>query len=264
VPRLSDSAVASFQESMPERYRAHFDGEAIHEHAAIVARLAGFLVHVEIWQRSPDGGAVLCVVADDRPGLLSLISASLVVHDIDIVAVKAYTRTDPETGRAEAVDFVSVHRDATPPLRFVQADVTRISGVLTAFISGEATVQSVLRKDRLPPRVLPGTPTRVIFEGTADEGPDILTVETVDRPGLLLTITQALYRAGVQIVASDAMTRDGRVADRFTIVEGDGTRIGRPRRGAVQKEVLTAIESLAGAASKRRTTKPPKPERSPK
>jgi [protein-PII] uridylyltransferase len=248
---------------MPERYRANFDGEAVQEHAAIVARRAGASVHLEIWQRLPEVGVVLCVVADDRPGLLSLVSASLVVHDIDVMAVKAYTRTHPETGRAEAVDFLWVQRQSAPALPFEQEDVTQISYVLASFIAGESTVNSVLRDDRLPLQAPPTTPTRVTFEGKADDGHDILTIETVDRPGLLLTITGALYRAGVQIVDSDAVTTDGRVADRFTIVERDGKPVSEPRRRAVQKEVLSAIDLLMSAASARRTTRPPKPQGSP-
>jgi UTP:GlnB (protein PII) uridylyltransferase len=246
----SDPAIASFLNSMPERYRATFDGDAAQEHAAIVARRAGFLVHLEIWQRLPDGGVVLCVVADDRPGLLSLISASLVVHDIDVVTVKAYTRTHPETGHPEAIDFLWVRRRSSPAVRFEQTDVAQIGDVLTALIGGDTTVKAVLRNDRLPPRAQPDAPTRVTFEGSADDGPDVLTVETLDRPGLLLTITQALFRAGVQIVASDVATRDGRVADRFTIVERDGTPIGESRRRAVQKEVVSAMESLVGESKK--------------
>lgn len=257
--RRSDPAVALFEGSMPDRYRANFDGEAVQDHAAIVARRAGFLVHLEIWQQLPDGGAVLCVVADDRAGLLSLISASLVVHDIDIVTVKAYTRIHPGTGRAEAVDFLWVRRQVAPALRFEQADVARIGSVLASLVGGEATVESVLRHDRLPLRAQPSTAARVTFEGTADDGHDILTVETADRPGLLLTITGALYRAGVQIVASDATTRDGRIADRFSLVERDGRPISEPRRRVVQKEVQSAIESLVSASSMRRTTRPPKP-----
>ena len=261
--RLPDLAVASFRGSMPERYRANFDDDSIQDHAAIVARRAGFLVHVEIWQRLPEGGAVQCVVAEDRPGLLSLISAALVVQDIDVIAVKAYTRTHPGTGRDEAVDFLWVQRPGAPALRFEDADVARIGRVLASLISGEATVKSVLRNDRLPLQTLPNTPARVTFEGTADDGHDILTVETVDRPGLLLTITGALYRAGVQIVASDAVTRDGRVADRFTIVERDGRPVTEARRHTVQNEVQSAIESLGSAASETKTTRPPRPRESP-
>jgi [protein-PII] uridylyltransferase len=247
---------------MPHRYGAHFDVAAIGEHAAIVTRRGGFLVHLEIWRRLSDDSVVLCVVADDRPGLLSLISASLVVHDVDITTVKAYTRTVPGTGVLEAVDFLWVRRATANGLRVEEADVAAIGGVLTALVSGKTTVPSILRSNRLSPPPTTGAPTRVTFEGSADEGSDILTVETTDRPGLLLGITQALFRAGAQIVASDAATRDGRVADRFTIVERDGQRMSRARRLLVQTEVLSAIETIVGAtssSSKRKSTRPRDP-----
>lgn len=239
------AADSSFQASMPERYRTAFDAAAIQEHAEIVARRAGAPVYLELWQRLPKGGAVLCVIADDRPGLLSLISASLVVQRMNVLAAKAYTRTRPETGRAEAVDFLWLQREAGLALPVLHADLVRIGEVLRALVLGEVTVESVLDKERPRRRVPPGASTRVTFDAGPDDGLALLTVETFDRPGLLLTITQALFRAGVQIIASDAATRNGRAVDRFTIVEVDGTPIGRGRRGAVQMAVLTAIEALA-------------------
>jgi UTP:GlnB (protein PII) uridylyltransferase len=249
---------------MPERYRASFDDETIQKHAAIVARRAGFSVHLEVWQRLAGGGVAICVVADDRPGLLSFVSASLVANDIDIVAVKAYTRSRPEARCAEAVDFLWVERKGAPPIAYEQADMDRIGSLVAALISGETTVASVLSSDRPLSRAPEKTPTRVTFEAKADEGSDVLTVETSDCPGLLLTITQALYRAGVQIVASDAATRGGRVADRFTIVEQDGTRIVPARRRTVQKEVVSAIESLVDATSGGGMARSPTPGKPPR
>jgi [protein-PII] uridylyltransferase len=237
--------MSSFQASMPERYRDAFDLQAIRDHAAIVARRAGAPVHVEIWQRLPKGGAIVCVVADDRPGLLSLISASLVAHQMDVVAAHAYTRVHPDTGRGEAVDFLWLQRDAALPLPVRQGDVTRIAEMLRALVTGETTIEAVIRRVRAPRPAPPGASTRVTFDETADDGLVVLTVETFDRPGLLLTITQALFRAGVQIVATDATTRSGRVVDQFTIAEIDGSPIRPPRRGVVQMEVLSAIEALA-------------------
>lgn len=230
---------------MPDRYRAAFDARAIREHAAIVARRARAPVHVEIWQRLQNGGAGVCIVADDKPGLLALISASLVAHQMDVVAAHAYTRVDPETGRGEAVDFLWLQRDASLALPVRQADVTRIAEVLRALIMGETTIERVIRRARAPKPAPPGATTHVTFDGTGEGGLAVLTVETFDRPGLLLTITQALHRAGVQIVATDASTRDGRVVDRFTIAEIDGTPIRAQRRGTVQMEILSAIEALA-------------------
>jgi [protein-PII] uridylyltransferase len=241
------ASMSSFQASMPDRYREAFDARAIREHAAIVARRAGAPVHAEIWQRLPrGGGAIVCVVADDRPGLLALISASLVAHQMDVVAAHAYTRIDPETGRGEAVDFLWLQRDASLPMPVRQGDVTRIADMLRALVLGETTIEKVIRRVRAPRPAPPGASTRVMFDGGTDDGGlVVLTVETFDRPGLLLTVTQALHRAGVQIVATDASTRAGRVIDRFTIAELDGTPIRAPRRGMVQMEVLSAVEALA-------------------
>jgi [protein-PII] uridylyltransferase len=238
--------MSSFQASMPERYRAEFDAKAIREHAAIVARRIGAPVHVELWKPLAKGGAVVCVVADDRPGLLSLISASLVAHLMDVVSAQAYTRVDPETGRGEAVDFLWLQRDAAAlPAPVRQADVARIADVLRALVLGETTIERVVRQVRALRPAPPGASTRVTFDDATEGGLAVLTVETFDRPGLLLTISQALYRAGVQIVATDASTRGGRVVDRFSIAEIDGAPIRPPRRGVVQMEVLSAVEALA-------------------
>jgi [protein-PII] uridylyltransferase len=96
-----------------------------------------------------------------------------------------------------------------------------------------------------PPRVVPaGSSTTVTFDD-APGGQVLLTVETFDRPGLLLAITLALYRARVQISATEAVTKAGRVSDRFAILELDGSPVGKERRGAVQIEVLEAIHAIA-------------------
>jgi [protein-PII] uridylyltransferase len=230
---------------MPERYRDSFDGTAIREHAAIVARRADAPAHVEIWRRLANGGAVACVVADDRPGLLSLISAALVVQSLDVVSAQAYTR--PIVGRdaSEAVDFLWLRRDADLAMPVRNADALQLAKVLCGLLTGTLTMESVARRAKQRPSAPPGAATRVAFNETSEAGLSVLTVETYDRPGLLLAITLALFKARVQIVGTDAITREGRVVDRFSIVEIDGAPILRHRRGAVQTAVLTAIDDLA-------------------
>jgi UTP:GlnB (protein PII) uridylyltransferase len=106
-------------------------------------------------------------------------------------------------------------------------------------------METVLRRAKTRASMAPGSSTRVAFNETSDAGLSVLTVETFDRPGLLLAITLALFKARVQIVATEVGTSAGRVVDRFTIVELDGAPILRHRRGAVQTAVLTAIDTLA-------------------
>jgi [protein-PII] uridylyltransferase len=126
----------------------------------------------------------------------------------------------------------------------MDTDVERISEVLSQLITGELSIEAAAERARSSRPVPPGASTNVTFEEDDDEGL-VLTVETFDRPGLLLAITLALFRANVQIVASDAVTRAGRVIDRFSIVETDSSPIRRNRRGVVQIEVLEAIHALS-------------------
>jgi [protein-PII] uridylyltransferase len=221
---VSPQVVGAFFDSMPERYRTSYDQEAVGEHAAIAARRGAAAAHVEVWRRQPDGVATVCVVADDRPGLLSLISASVVIQKLDVVSALAFT-----------------HKLASP---VGDADAKRIAEVLCEMISGALPIESAMERAR-PPRVVPaGSSTTVTFDD-APSGQVMLTVETFDRPGLLLAITLALYRARVQISTTEALTKGGRVIDRFAIVELDGSPVGKDRRGAVQIEVLEAIHAIA-------------------
>jgi UTP:GlnB (protein PII) uridylyltransferase len=256
-------SAAAFMQSMPERYREAFDAKAIEQHAAIASRRDGRPVCLEVLQRPSENEVVLCIIADDQAGLLSLISASFVAHGLDIVTVKAYTRTNPGTRRAEAVDFVRVKRSSRSNSAFLPNDLDRVRDSLAALVTGSATVESILRKQLpKPARSTPNGATRVEFDQAFDGDLARLTVEAVDRPGLLLTISRALFRAGVRIVDSDATTQAGRVLDRFAVVERDGTPLGPARRRSVQADVLSAIESLARTTPRRASTVPPRPRKS--
>jgi [protein-PII] uridylyltransferase len=230
-----------FLDSMPERYRQQtFDGAAMREHAAIVGRRGAAPAHAELWRRMPRGVAVVCVVADDRPGLLSFISAAFVVNKLDVEAAHAYTRPAAQ----EAVDFFWVRRDAEAAMPVLEADVARVAETLRGLVTGTLTIDELAEAARADRPRTNGATTHVRFDGTDGGGLAVLTVETSDRPGLLLAITRALHRARVQIVASDATTHDGRVIDRFTLVELDGAPLRSGRRGVLQVEVLAAIDSL--------------------
>jgi [protein-PII] uridylyltransferase len=242
--QLDSLEAVVFEGTMPERYRAAFDSNAKREHAAIVSRRAGAVAHVEIWKRLPAGAATLCIVADDRPGLLSLISAALVAWEMDVVSAQIYTRTIPHSGKAEAVDLVGVKRTFNGPQPLLSPDAAHVAGTLEELIAGRTTPEEVVRRARPSTGAATGSSTRVTFDENPREELAELTVETSDRPGLLLAISQALYRAQVQIIASDAKTVQGRVVDRFTIAELDGRPIRAESRGRVQMAVLSAIENL--------------------
>jgi [protein-PII] uridylyltransferase len=241
IARLRDPA-SEFIDSMPARYAQRFDLSDAREHSAIVGRRAGAPAHVELWQRLSKGGAVMCVVADDRPGLLSFISASLFAHVLDVVGAQVFTRRLPSG--PEAVDLFWLRRTRGGPI--VDDDAREVANVLGSLITGELTIEALAGRPRsaAKPRASSRLATRVAFGEDPRAGYSLLTVETYDRPGLLFAITRALADARVQIVASEATTRDGAVVDTFTLSELDGSPIRADHMGLLRIAVLRAIDAV--------------------
>jgi [protein-PII] uridylyltransferase len=84
----------------------------------------------------------------------------------------------------------------------------------------------------------------VRFIENADGNFSTLEVETGDRSGLLLALSQALYNQRVQIVGSQVKTTGQRVFDRFHIVELDNSPISAARRLEIQVAVLSAVDPV--------------------
>ena len=82
----------------------------------------------------------------------------------------------------------------------------------------------------------------VRFLEDADGQLSTLEVETSDRSGLLLSLSQALYEQNVTIDESEVKTLEGKVRDRFHIVELSGAPISPARRLEIQVAVIGALE----------------------
>jgi UTP:GlnB (protein PII) uridylyltransferase len=237
-----ESFVDDFVASMPERYRSLFDPAVVRAHAAIAYRRAGLVVRAEVWRTLADGSVAIAVVADDRAGLLSLISAALVVHQLDVVAAQAYGRK-LAGGGLEVLDLFWVRRLPGVGTGAIDASViASVSAVLRELIEGRITVDAIARRAAAPRKTPDREATIVRFEGDDKEGLAVLTVETIDRPGLLLAMCQSLFRLRVQIVRSEVRTIDGRVFNRFEVAEFDGAPVRRVRRMQIQVEVLSSLE----------------------
>lgn len=238
----------TFAASMPAAYHEFFDGEAVEAHAAIASRREGGATRVEIWRDLPDRVVAICIVADDRPGLLSQISAALVAERIDVVSAHAYCRTRPD-GTKEAVDLLWIRRvaAATDAIAHIRAhDVAAFGKLVDALVGGKATVEEAIGVARAS--VAAQASTRVLFDDTAKDGTMVLTVEATDRPGLLLLVTQAIFRAKLQIIGLRATSEAGRAIERLHLAELDGKPLGLPTLLALQDEIFAAIESDGAAA----------------
>lgn len=240
---------------MPAAYHAAFDEAAIALHAAVVSRRESSATHVEIWKELPERVVAVCIVADDRPGLLSQISAALVAHEIDVVTAHAYVRTRADHTK-EAVDFLWIRRVAgeggtRAPIR--ARDVAEMGAMIDALVERDVDVDAAARSG--PAVRSADAETRVRFDDGAGDGTMVLTVEATDRPGLLLIVTQAIFRARLQIVGLRATSERGRAIDRFHLAELDNKPLVQARLLELQIEIFAAIEDpdvpLARASSGR-------------
>jgi [protein-PII] uridylyltransferase len=243
--------VNDFAAAMPSRYGVLFDPRTIRKHAAISYRRGTRRAHVEVWRALPDGSAALCVIAEDRPGLLSAVAAALVQHRLDVITALVFSRAlSSGPSAAEAVDLVWVRRASLTDTAAIGADeAVSIGEVLSAILSGSISVDQIAPQRPLSAAAATAGDTRTIvrFDPTDDDNLAALLVEAPDRPGMLLTIARELFQHGAQIVRSLVRTADGRAFNRFELTEFNGGRLAPERREQISAGVLTALSLVEPA-----------------
>lgn len=231
----------AFLQSMPPAYAHAFDSSEVREHARIVERRGTQLVHAETY--TGVNGAQVCVVTDDRPGLLALVTDALLVHGLRIRNARVYCRQRSD-GQWEAVDFFQLQ-----PPDAASAELGINGSELAAFLQtlSELVAEDVLAASRKSIAPVSGRPaTRVYFELEAlRRGEFALLVEAPDSDGLLNAITNALHDQGVRIVASEIRTEAGVARDRFDLVSFDGQAMSAIRLCDIQQAVHAALLAAA-------------------
>jgi UTP:GlnB (protein PII) uridylyltransferase len=239
--RLTTDAADDFLASMPDVYREAFTDDAT-EHAAIAGRRGTRSAHLERWRVEQDGTSVVCVVADDRPGLLSTICRVFAEHDLDIVTAQVHCRKRSGGPPPEAFDVFWLRSRKGSGAGMTNDLVLTLAREVDAAVArnGEGT---------LPPgRVGPSgafglAPSpRVYFNTNAlRRGEIVLVVEALDCPGLLLSISLALHREGIEITSSDVRT-EGKIArDAFVLVGPGIEPFSSERLAAVRQAVVEAV-----------------------
>lgn len=237
---LPAAAVEAFAASMPTRYGVLFDPRAIRKHAVIAHRRGKRPAYAEVWRALGDGTAALCVVAEDRPGLLSAIAAALVSHKLDVITALVFSRV-ASGGDVEAVDFLWVRRSVPSDTAAIGADEAQSVGeVLSAILAGTIAIEEIAARAG-PPAAPADTNVVVRFDPADEDGRAVLLIEAPDCPGMLLTITRELFQHGTQIARSLVRTADGRAYNRFELSEFSGQPLSEERREQIRAAVVAVL-----------------------
>ena len=257
-------ALDSLLGALPERYFLANSPESIVEHARAVSARAGRPVHVvRVPSRHPDGSE-LCVVADDRPGLLAGIAAALTANRLDVLTAEVYSH--PVGTEREALDIFWV-RDRDSGSEGVEATLATLARDLDDVCSGRVQPPDLLRSrvgssSPWRERPSPAINTEVLFDNRASPRHTVIEVFAKDRAGLLYTLADTLHRLGLAIAISKINTEGARVADVFYVRELDGSKLAP---GARQQEIRDAlVRAVNGQSAGPSLTSPiPPPARSP-
>lgn len=240
-----EEAAEAFLSTMPKAYAEAFAAADVREHAAIVARRGHRAIHAELWRTLPGGTEILCVVADDRPGLLSDICEALVGERLEVTTAQVHCRTR-EDGRREAVDLFWLRRRTSGgALRgLTPEDVERVALRLSSPLGAADDMRAGTDPDRrdsgFPRNPIPA-PRAFFNTNSLRRGEYVLVVEATDFPGLLSAVTSALATSGVEITASDIRTDDWLARDCFTLRDPSGAPLTPVRLSAIRQAVVKAI-----------------------
>jgi [protein-PII] uridylyltransferase len=240
-----------FLASMPERYLLANPPEAIAAHAGVAMDRGRALVHAALVPSRHPEAAELCVVAEDRPGLLARIAAAITAGRLEVLAAQVYSRTALGQG-SEAVDLFWV-RDRTEGPEAVERAMPRLARDLADVCGGAIDAAELLRqrtgsaspwRERPSPAVL----TEVFVDDRASPRHTVVEVFAKDRPGLLYTVAATLHDLRLSIALSKINTEGTRVADVFYVNELDGSKVGANANGQRErfKEIRDALMRVIG------------------
>jgi UTP:GlnB (protein PII) uridylyltransferase len=225
-----------FVASMPAHYARAADSSELAEHAGIVARRGSRLVHAEPCRKGE--ASAVCLVADDRPGLLSLVTDALLVHGLGIRKAQAYCRKRAD-GRTEAIDFMELQRSGAGSAVEVDAsEVAAFVQTLTELILEDGPMSRASVAARTSAEVR----TRAYFDIKAlARGEYVLLVEAPDSPGVLHAITSALCAQGATISGCQIDTEAGFARDHFQLELAGTAAATSAELCDIQLAVLSAL-----------------------
>ena len=226
-PALPREALEAFLSSMPDRYLLSYPAKSVVSHAKLAHARKDGEVKCELFPSRHDDVGELCVVAEDRPGLLAKIAAAITGSRLEVLTAQVHSR-DVAPGVAEAVDVFLV-RDRTDGPTSSRL-VPRLLRDLEALVSDAGSPREFVRervggrtssRERASPRVT----TEVVVDHRASPRHTVIEVFARDRPGLLYAVAQELYELGLTIALSKINTEGTRVADVFYVNERDGAKV---------------------------------------
>ena len=229
--------------AMSPRYLLYMPADEIQKHIRLYNELAAdnseFIWEIEQTADASTRSVTIC--AQDRPGLISKIAGVFTLNNIDILDVQVFTWRNNI-----ALDIFKVNPPPDPLLE--DEKWSRTARDLGAALSGELDLTAALRKkvtvNRNTKTALGKKPHQVTVDNNSSSFFTIIEVFTYDFPGLLFSVTDALYRCNLNIWVAKIATKADQVVDVFYVRDVNGEKVDLPNQVAKIKAAI--MERLPG------------------
>jgi len=178
---------------------------------------------------------IVKVCAKDRPGLFSKISGIFTLNNIDIIDAQIFTWRNKI-----AIDIF--HVKPPPEQLFEDERWERAGKNLQLALSGDLDLAKALNEKMAAYRSFKTLglikPHRIVIDNNSSSFFTIVEVFTYDFPGLLFTITDALFKCKLDIWVAKIATKVDQVVDVFYVRDFDGQKVDSPDQVATIKAAI--------------------------
>jgi [protein-PII] uridylyltransferase len=241
----SEDARRGLEEVFPVftlRYLLSVAPENMASHIALFHRLGEADFVWDIRPSSEGATRSVTICAKDRPGLVACMAGVFTLNNINILDVQVFTWRN-----RTALDIFEV----TPPPDpiFEEEKWFRAEENLKAVLAGTLDLAAALKPRldaaRLTKPRAAKRPHRVNVDNASSSFFTIVEVFTYDFPGLLYSISDALYRAELDIWVAKIATKVDQVVDVFYVRDLSGQKVDAPERvSAIQEALLRRLPPL--------------------
>jgi [protein-PII] uridylyltransferase len=229
---------------MSPRYLLYMPAEEIKEHITLYDNLGDADFIWDIRRPADASTRSVTICAKDRPGLISKIAGAFTLNNINILDVQIFTWRNQI-----ALDIFRV----TPPpdliLEDEKWDVAKknLQAALSEALDLPAALKKKLQTYRNGKAELNKKPHRIRVDNTSSSFFTIIEVFTYDFPGLLFSISDALFRCELNIWVAKIATKADQVVDVFYVRDVNGQKVDLPDQ--VAKIKATLMERLPSPRS---------------
>jgi len=229
-------------ESMSRRYLVYIPAQSIVDHINLYRNLKD---KDFIWQISQEDNSdirTVSICGKDKPGLYSKIAGVFFLNDLDIVASQAYS-----LGEKHVLDIFKVN----PPKdkMFETEKWEKAENDLIQALSDDHFLDNALDKIPRIIRVSSGKtpePNTIRIDNETSSFFTIVEVFTYDFPGLLFSITNALYRSKTNVDVAMVATKVDQVIDIFYIrsLENDAKIETGQKLSQIKNAILESLPQI--------------------